>query len=384
MASRLDRHLERWQAAGIIDSAIAERIRAFESQRAEQVRHRRPIGLVLGLGGMMVAAGVMLFVAAHWQQLSPTSRFLLVLLLVASFHLLGGAAAERLPVLSKVFHAVGTGCLGAGIFLSAQIFNLEEDWAAGFLLWGIGAALAWLIRRDWIQFALAALLFPIWAVGEWNLQTWGYAATWRIGIEGVFLLALAYLTAVTPAKDSAERRSLCWMGWIAVIPLAIWMLFPERKWWETSALPLSWKVFGWGVAVAVPLFLAVILRGASWRALSYNLAAIPWVLILGTIDVHIYPKPQGGFLHFWHSQGAYVWCGIGALGMIASGVADSRKERINLGLLGFAATIVVFYFSSVMSKLGRSISLIGLGVLFLLLGIALHEARKRLLKRMAG
>ena len=383
MASRLNRHLEHWQSAGLLDGAAAERIRAFEGRRAEQLRHGRPVGLVLGLGGLMVAAGVMLFVAAHWQQFSPASRFLLVLLLVASFHLLGGAAAERLPVLSKVFHAVGTGCLGAGIFLSGQIFNLEEDWAAGFLLWGIGAALAWLIRRDWIQSALAALLFPTWAVGEWSLQTWGYAAG-QIAIQGLFLLALAYLTAVTPEKDSAERRSLCWMGWIAVIPLAIWVLFAAHKPYESSELPVYWKAFGWSVVIVAPLLLALILRGASWRALCYNLAAIPWVVILGTIDVYIYPKPQGAFGHFWHSQGPFVWCAIGALGMIGSGVADSRKERINLGLLGFAVTIVAFYFSSVMSKLGRSISLIGLGLLFLLLGIALHEARKRLLKRMAG
>ena len=47
--------------------------------------------LALALGTLMVGAGTLLFVAAHWDGLSPASRFALVLAQVALFHL-GGAA----------------------------------------------------------------------------------------------------------------------------------------------------------------------------------------------------------------------------------------------------------------------------------------------------
>ena len=43
------------------------------------------------------------------------------------------------PALSATLHACGTIGLGAGIFLSGQIFNLQEHWPGGLLLWAIGA-----------------------------------------------------------------------------------------------------------------------------------------------------------------------------------------------------------------------------------------------------
>jgi hypothetical protein len=49
-----------------------------------------------------------------------------------------------------------------------------------------------------------------------------------------------------------------------------------------------------------------------------------------------------------------------------------------MGAALFAATVIAFYFSEVMDKLGRSASLIGLGVLFLAGGWALERVRRRL------
>ena len=75
-------------------------------------------------------------------------------------------------------------------------------------------------------------------------------------------------------------------------------------------------------------------------------------------------------------------CSLGAIGLIAWGLKEASKERINLGVAGFALTVFVFYFSNVMDKLGRSASLIGLGVLFLLGGWALEKVRRRLVARL--
>ena len=51
---------------------------------------------------------------------------------------------------------------------------------------------------------------------------------------------------------------------------------------------------------------------------------------------------------------------------------------------GFALTVLVFYFSDVMDKLGRSASLIGLGLLFLGGGYLLEQARRRLVAGVRG
>jgi hypothetical protein len=74
----------------------------------------------------------------------------------------------------------------------------------------------------------------------------------------------------------------------------------------------------------------------------------------------------------------YLWSAVFSAGLVSCGVLERRRERINLGVSGFALTVVVFYFSSVMDRLGRSASLIGLGLLFLGGGYVLEQARRRL------
>jgi uncharacterized membrane protein len=110
---------------------------------------------------------VLLFVAAHWDELSPTGRFSPVLLLVAVFHVAGAFAHSRFPALATALHGIGTISAGAGIFLSAQIFNLQEHWPGGNMLWALAAWLGWWLLRDWVQAALAAILTPAWLASEW-------------------------------------------------------------------------------------------------------------------------------------------------------------------------------------------------------------------------
>src|SRR6266516_1089717 len=91
---QLEQKLRRWVLAGVIDAASAQRIRAFEDsaeERSEQ-RHglRWPVVLAVSFGALMIAAGVLLFVAAHWDELSPGQRFVLVLTMVGGFQLSAG------------------------------------------------------------------------------------------------------------------------------------------------------------------------------------------------------------------------------------------------------------------------------------------------------
>lgn len=53
-------------------------------------------------------------------------------------------------------------------------------------------------------------------------------------------------------------------------------------------------------------------------------------------------------------------------------------------MVAFAMAVMWFYFSSVMDKLGRSLGLIGLGILFLAGGWVLEQTRRRLVHGMAG
>ncbi len=371
MAERWESYLDRWTKAGLIDPAAAARVRAYEARQEKTLGLRWPVLLAIALGGLLLGAGVLLFVAAHWDALSPSMRFALVLLLVAIFHVAAAFVTDRFPALSTTLHAVGTVCLGGGIFLAGQIFNLQEHWPGGLMLWAFGAWIAWAILRDWPQAALVALLTPAWLGGEWVEATRGSADSGKILTEGLLLLSISYLTALAAGKETPVRKALATIGAPAVIFLAATVpLVSSSLPWQNFSPPAGFHALGWLAAYALPLALGFWLRG---RAAWMNAIAALWVAVLGE---------TGQSYRAEQNLSMYALWALGAIGLIAWGLKESRKERINLGVAGFALTVFAFYFSNVMDKLGRSASLTGLGLLFLLGGWLLEKTRRRLLARL--
>jgi uncharacterized membrane protein len=370
--------LDRWLAAGVVDQPTAERIRAFESRRPESRRLRWPMMAAMGMGGLLLGAGILLFVAAHWDTLSPGARFALVLLLVAGFHVAGALLSSSLPVLSSTLHTLGTTSLGAGIFLAGQIFNLQEHWPTGILLWAIGAGFGWLLLRSWPQAMLLALTVPAWLTGEWfvAVEKSSGIETTLIPAAGTLGLAITYLTARTRAHAGPVRETLAWIGGITVIPHTVWLGLAATEYrhaWARStpvetSLTSGTLIVGFVCAFGLPLLLAYLLRG---RDAVFNLVATLWVWLLGAFGLQHGPD--------WM---VYPWYAVGAIGLVAWGVHESSRQRINLGMAGFALAVMGFYSSSVMDRMDRAMSLIVGGVLFLGGGWLLERARRRLVGRL--
>lgn len=379
MAARWERCLERWASAGLIEAHAAERIRAFEAEQEKALGMRWSVLLTISLGALLLGAGVLLFVAAHWDKLSPAWRFGLVLVLVGLFHIAGALLVERFSVLSTALHAIGTICLGAGIFLAGQIFHLEEHWPGGVMLWALGAWAAWALLRDWPQAALVALLTPTWLTCEWLEATQGWIGHDKIPAEGLLLLSICYLTSLLPEKETPVRKTLAWIGGLALIPCtAAVILTGEIGSRSQLPLPGGYRLLGWLAALVLPLVLAWWLRrNAFWM----NVLAAVWVVLLGTTKLRT-GSVHGVPMQLWHELGLYGMCAVGSIGLIVWGLKEARKERINLGVAGFALTVLFFYFSNVMDKLGRSASLVGLGLIFLLGGLMLEKTRRRLVARL--
>jgi uncharacterized membrane protein len=85
MRIELEPSLDRWVEAQLLERSQADRIRQFETEQAPERRARWPVIMALAFGGMMLAAGVLLFVSAHWDELSPFQRMALLVLAVGGF-----------------------------------------------------------------------------------------------------------------------------------------------------------------------------------------------------------------------------------------------------------------------------------------------------------
>lgn len=364
MSAAVQQHLNQWLEAGLVDGLTVERIRAWEAAH-DTPRLRWPIWVALAFGTILLAAGLLLFISAHWDQLSPANRLSIVLAALGAFHLAGAAASTRFPALSIALHAGGTAALGGAIALTGQIFHLSEHWPGGILLWAAGAACGWAILRQWPQALLTAILVPAWLGSEWfdHVRRLAPDSSYQPAWAGLLALSLVYLGAAHRRGNSAERRSLAWLGGLALLPFGAACAVTQ-----TRALDEPWSLAAWAVAFLMPLVLSFALRGSEclWSGL-----AVAWTAAL----VLIRALPSDVVV--------YLWIAAGAAALVWWGLRESRAERIHLGIAAFALNVLVFYFSNVMDKLERSVSLIGFGLLFLGGGWLLEQTRRQLMAQLA-
>lgn len=316
---------------------------------------------------------MLLFVAAHWDALSPDSRFLLVLSMIAAFHA-GAAATSGHPGLSMALHAAGTGSLGAGVYLAGQIFNIEEHWPGAIMLWSLGAALGLALLRDWPHVLWVAVLVPAWLWGEWMEVQPSDAFSERLApaAVGLVVLAFAYLMARSDRNDAVWRSALARLGASALIPAAAVLGIRAYEGPGRSDPPEPMAlVIAWAVALLLPFATGWLVRG---RKAAYLLPALVWAFAVSRIEARSDPGELA----------LYVSCAVGAIGVVAWGLMDRQPLPVNVGILGFALSVAGFYFSTMFDKLGRSLGLIGMGVIFLGGGWLLERTRRRLIDRIEG
>ncbi len=377
-------YVTRWRSAGLLDESTAAAIRAFEQSHVRPRGRQWQVLSALILGGILLGAGVLLFVAAHWDTVSPVGRMLLVLSMLVFFHGFGWLAQERFAGLATAMHAIGTVSAGAAIALVGQIFNMQEHWPSAILLWAMCAAAGWLLLRDEFQQTITLLLVPAWIVAEWSYRTSAYGGSFvyiaRIGA----VIGAVYLTAFLHSRRRVVFGILFSAGAI-LLTISIGML--AEAGWNTGFnqqwgfVPVSYRMAALGILLLAGLFGAV---SEKQSVVPVSIAAVaayalPWVqrVVTEGYSGRAWQRAEPSLL-------SYLIIAAAAIAFVCWGVRISAKSLVNYGMEAFALTVIFFYFSNVMDKLGRSVGLILLGVLFLAGGWGLEQTRRRLVRGIAG
>jgi len=378
----IEDELQRWTGAGLLDEATAERIRAFEASRERPAGLRWQVLLALIFGAILLASGISLFVAAHWDELSPMARFAVVMLMLIVLHVGGVLARSRFDRLAIALHGVGTVAAGAAIALVGQIFNIQEHWPAAVLLWALCALAGWALLGDQVQQTISLLLLPAWIISEWAARSDGYRGSELFAVRMVTVFAAVYLTGFLTEKKKLVFGVLFAAASVALVVGTALLTTFYSLWWEwpkSAKMPANLLGFAWVCFAALPLL-------SAWRFHRPALLPVVVVLLMAIVLPHLYFVDTSQYSP-WRS-GEPKLLAYGLVALVAAflawwGVGQRSRAIINYGVVCFALTVLWFYFSSVMGKLGRSFSLMLLGLLFLAGGWLLEKTRRRLLRHIA-
>ncbi|HEY4974729.1 MAG TPA: DUF2157 domain-containing protein, partial [Steroidobacteraceae bacterium] len=256
--------LTRWISAGLIDAPTAERIRAFEQADEKPSGARWQVLIAVILGGILLGAGVLLFVASHWDQVSPIERLALVVAMLAILHLGAIFATEKFPAMATALHGVGTIAAGAAIAMVGQIFNMQEHWPAAILLWALCAAAGWWGLRDQFQQICFMLLAPAWLISEWTYRASVYAGQGVYLERMIAMVAIVYLTAFLHSRRQAVFGVLFAISAIALIVTTEFLTEGWRDGWPQPHATLPFR-FRFG---AIALMLLMLALGWMWERRS--------------------------------------------------------------------------------------------------------------------
>ncbi len=155
--------IEQWSTEGIITKDQAEAIKGRYPDA--QPAHAWGRIIFFSLGAILFGLGVILLFAYNWQDLHKFVKLCLVFITLLATHGTGFWLC-RPPSNNKAvgegLHALGTILFGAGIWLIAQIYHINEHYPNGILFWSFGAlTMAWALSST-PQGIVAAFLLALW------------------------------------------------------------------------------------------------------------------------------------------------------------------------------------------------------------------------------
>ncbi|UPT88166.1 DUF2157 domain-containing protein [Bradyrhizobium barranii subsp. apii] len=374
---RLEADLSQWEADGVIAPAAATSIRSALPPLSPGINIAVVVAIV---GGLLIAAAFLAFVAAHWTEIARLLRFAI---LIAGMVVAGGLgawfAATGRNILADLCASIGAIIFGAGIALVGQMYHLGEDFAGGMLLWSIGAfaaalltgsrgALAWNSRVA--AHLVAVALLPWWIATSLRFELDGAQPSFVLANGAALLFGAGLAIAAAPlprARRLGTVLSIYGAFSLAAVACLEVTTVDDINRFRNSTVPAQplWAI----LCGAAGVILALASAGITRRA-GEILAACSIGLVL--LAAPIWPASTAG--EPWFAYAALL-CAM--LCLVVSGVLDDVRPRIVAGWLGIAGVIAGITWAVKGSLLRRSAFLAAAGVVAVVFATALNRALPR-------
>jgi uncharacterized membrane protein len=336
---------------------------------------------------------------------------------------------ERFAALGEGLCLLGTMLFGAGIFLVAQMYHIDEHFPNGLLMWALGALLLGLAMPSIPQSVLAAVLLTIWCGierVEFDCPMWAAPLILLLLLAPqAYLLRSRVLTAVV-----VPAFLFCYAFALPTATHSVWLTFSVLLSWSALLIAKSLlvrrfgkfpevsrvlSVYGWGgfLVMLYVLSFPEVARGIfdwereAWGWQHYVYWAIPligclanWALLVREDvlqPIEREPEEPGRELYLapltvllalcdvfylgrsggWVVAGPFnlVFIGLTA-SLMAKGCRDGILKATVSGSVLLVALVVARYFDLFESLLIRGLVFVGLGALLLTEGTLYARAKR--------
>lgn len=384
--------LEKIRAAGLITDEQCQKIIEHFHLGSEDGGGKL-LQIISIIGAVMSVSGIVLLVAANWNDIPRGIKIATGLLLLVGCY--GGGYYFRdvkteYKNTGEALYLAGAMLFLANIGLIGQIYNLSSRPPNAILLWWVGfAVLPWLLRSKPLHI-LSLIVFTVWIIWEANLED----SLLHIGQLHQFetcvftLLGLVFLgagyclrrTSFHGFADPTEHFGL--LGICGFSYPLVWKYFYDpvslRNQPHCSIVILL--VLG---ALAIGMITTGLWKEnrltPQWRVTwGAALAAVALVMILLPFGYNLLIINQTPFCHFPIAVMLFVFCML----QIQVGVHLHSPSMVNLGIALIALILVALYISLIDTMERTGWLFLISGVFLVIFGIYLEKKRRTLLLRM--
>lgn len=375
MNPALERDLDAWLGAGLLNAEQVAGIRRFEARRAEDKRRGRPAKAIALLGALTLVSGVGSIIAYNWDDLGDAVKLAGMGVLLAasavSVHWIGQrhtAPNNTESAALDVTLVLYSGLTLAGLALVSQIYHRDGPLWQLLAVWSLLVAPA--LWRSSTRFATTFWYTGLWitllssfddledVLSSWALlqRSAGEAAVMLLWGTGAIFFARSMKSPV-PARTILGK-------WLLQLHLLFLAVVGSFAWWHGGdAHPELWAV-GAASAAAVVSALPAEVRALGWGERRH----VAWLFGLGGV-LAVLPlglRVDSGVLAFFSFAGFFclAW-------FFAERHGSTGATRLAVAALGLR--IVAASFELFESLLVTGSTLMALGAL------ALFFTRKNLL-----
>lgn len=363
---RLEREVEGWRAKGWVTDPGARAIRDELDRNSARFGLS---GVLAVLGATLLAFGIMMFVAANWQEMPRLARLgLLVGCMWGAYGLAAWLFVRNHPAFGHAAVLLGSAIFGASIMLIAQMYHIEGHPPGAVLWWGIGTTIAALLFRSNAAYALAIGLAGIWGTWETsfaNTLYWPYLIFWA----ALFLA----LTLTTRWRTGYHLLAISLSGFVVLIG---YLTQIGEGHWLTLGIGLAVMLIMLALRDPIDRVLAVSRPGAAY-GLAVAFAALFTIQFL---DGNLW----GGYdADPWHAHnGMPLWV-LGAAtltlligGLIAAAMTDNRG-LMWVSYISLSMELLGIYFKTFGTLLDTSLFFLIAGVLVTGLALVAYKVLRR-------